>query len=235
MTDKTPLALLPGLLCDAALWQPQVQALSDIADPWVADFTTQESIAAMAETVLAAMPERFAVAGLSMGGYVALEIVRRAPRRVTRLALLDTRAQADAPDESRRRRGLIELAEKGQFKGVTPRLLPLFIHEARLDDAALTATVTQMAQHVGKEAFIRQQRAIMSRPDQSATLVGIHVPTLVLCGRQDALTPLADHKAMAAGIADARLVVIEDCGHLATLERPEEVNAALRRWLEADG
>lgn len=234
MTDKIPLALLPGLLCNADLWQPQVAALDDIADCWIADLTTQDSIADMAESVLAAMPERFALAGLSMGGYVALEVMARAPERVSRLALLDTRAQADRAEESRRRRGLIELAEKGQFKGVTPRLLPLFIHEARLDDGALTATVTRMARHVGKDAFIRQQRAIISRRDQTSTLVTIHVPTLVLCGRQDALTPLADHRAMAAGISGARLVVVEDCGHLASLERPEEVNAALRRWLQEE-
>lgn len=235
MTNRTPLALLPGLLCDAALWQPQVDALSDIADCRVADLTSQDSIVAMADSVLGAMPERFALAGLSMGGYVALEIMARAPQRVARLALLDTRPQADDPEQRKRRRGLIELAEKGQFKGVTPRLLPLFIHPERLDDAALTGTITRMAEHVGKDAFVRQQRAIMSRRDQTSTLVGIHVPTLVLCGREDALTPLADHKAMAAGIAGARLVVIEDCGHLATLERPAEVNAALRRWLEEEG
>ncbi len=234
MTDKVPLALLPGLLCDATLWQQQVDALSDIADCRVADLTTQGSIEAMAESVLAAMPARFALAGLSMGGYVALEIMARAPERVTRLALLDTRAQADEPEESKRRRGLIELAEKGQFKGVTPRLLPLFLHQARLDDAALTGIVTRMAQHVGKEAFIRQQRAIIGRRDQTATLVKIHVPTLVLCGREDTLTPPADSKVMAAGIAGARLTVIEDCGHLSTLERPAEVNAALRRWLSAE-
>ncbi len=234
MADKVPLALLPGLLCDATLWQPQVDALSDIADCRVADLTTQGSIEAMAESVLAAMPARFALAGLSMGGYVALEIMARAPERVTRLALLDTRAQADEPEESKRRRGLIELAEKGQFKGVTPRLLPLFLHQARLDDAALTGIVTRMAQHVGKEAFIRQQRAIIGRRDQTATLVKIHVPTLVLCGREDTLTPPADSKVMAAGIAGARLTVIEDCGHLSTLERPAEVNAALRRWLSAE-
>ncbi|MEQ9606595.1 MAG: alpha/beta fold hydrolase [Kiloniellaceae bacterium] len=234
MSDKTPLALLPGLLCDAALWRPQVESLGDVAEPWVADLTTQDSIAAMAESVLAAMPERFALAGLSMGGYVALEVVARAPERVSRLALLDTRFQTDGSAESARRRGLIELAEKGEFKGVTPRLLPLFIHRDRLDDAELAGTVTAMAERVGKEAFVRQQRAILGRRDHSATLVAIHVPTLVLCGREDALTPLEDHKAMAAGIAGARLVVIEDCGHLATLERPAPVTAALRRWLQAE-
>ena len=234
MTDKIPLALLPGLLCDAALWQPQVEALSDIADCRVADFTTQDSIAAMAESVLAAMPARFALAGISMGGYVALEIMARAPQRVSRLAVLDSRFQTDSPELMARRRGLNELAEKGEFKGITPRLLPLFIHAARLDDAALTGTVEAMAERVGKDAFISQQRAIMGRRDHSATLVAIRVPTLVLCGRQDALTPLADHQALAAGIADARLVVVEDCGHLSTLERPAEVNAALRRWLLAE-
>ena len=232
MTDKTPLALLPGLLCNDALWQPQVEHLSDIAAPWVADFTSQDSIAAMAESVLAAMPERFALAALSMGGYVALEIMATAPERVERLALLDTRPATDGEDERKRRRGLIELAQKGQFKGVTPRLLPLFIHQARLDDAALSGTVMAMAEQVGKQAFIRQQQAILGRRDQTATLVTIRVPTLVLCGRQDVLTPLADHQFMAAGIAGARLVVIEDCGHLSTLERPAEVNAALRAWLQ---
>jgi pimeloyl-ACP methyl ester carboxylesterase len=235
MSERLPLALLPGLLCDAALWQPQVEALSDLADCRVADFTTQDSISAMADSVLAAMPERFALAGLSMGGYVALDIMARAPERVSRLALLDTRPQADSEEQSARRRGLIELAEKGQFKGVTPRLLPLFIHEARLEDKALTDTVKAMAAAIGKDAFIAQQRAIMARADRTAVLVNIHVPTLVLCGRQDALTPLADHQAMAAGIASARLVVIEESGHLPTLERPAEVNAALRRWLSDEG
>src|SRR3546814_6064765 len=149
----------------------------------------------MAETVLAAMPPRFALAGLSMGGYVALEIMARAPERVTRLALLDTRFQTDSAEEAARRRGLIELAEKGQFKGVTPRLLPLFIHGARLDDAGLTGPVMAMTERVGREAFVRQQHAIMGRRDQRATLVAIRVPTVVLCGRQDALKPLAAHPA----------------------------------------
>src|SRR5690606_1652668 len=158
----------------------------------------------------------------------------RAPERVSRLALLDTRFQTDGAAEASRRRGLIELAEKGQVKGVTPRLLPLFIHEARLGDAALTGTVTAMAERDGKDALVRQQRAVRGGGCDAAGLWGIRVPSLVLWGREDALTPLADHQAMAAGIADARLVVIEDCGHLATLERPGAVNAALRRWLLAE-
>lgn len=233
MAEKLPLALLPGLLCDAALWRHQLDGLSDIADCWVADFTTQDSAGAMVETVLAAMPERFALAGLSMGGYVALELIARAPERVDRLALIDTRAQGDTEEQTARRRGLIELAQKGQFKGVTPRLLPLFIHEDRLNDDALTAVVTGMAERVGKDAFISQQHAIMTRRDHSRTLAGIAVPTLILCGRQDALTPLGDHEMMAGAITGSTLVVVEDCGHLATLERPEPVTAAMRDWLAA--
>ena len=233
MAEKLPLALLPGLLCDHALWQHQVAGLSDIADCWVADFTTQDSAAAMVDSVLEAMPARFALAGLSMGGYVALELMARAPERVERLALIDTRAQGDTEQETSRRRGLIELARKGQFKGVTPRLLPLFIHEGRLEDEALTSVVTGMAERVGRDAFISQQQAILTRRSHLETLARIDVPTLILCGRQDALTPLSDHETMAAAIAGSHLVVVDDCGHLASLERPETVTAAMRSWLEA--
>ncbi|MBX6366588.1 MAG: alpha/beta fold hydrolase [Rhodospirillales bacterium] len=227
-----PLVLLPGLLCDAALWAPQVSALRGLADPiMIGDLTRHDSMAGMAEAVLAEAPPRFALAGLSMGGYCAFEIMRRAPERVTRLALLDTSARPDTDEQRARRRGLIELAEKGEFKGVTPRLLPLLIHPDRLGDEALTATVMGMAERVGKEAFLRQQKAIMGRPDSRPDLARINCPTLVLVGRQDALTPVALHEEMAAGIPGARLVIIEDSGHLATLEKPEAINAALEDWL----
>ena len=226
-----PLVLLPGLLCDQALWQAQIDGLADLAQCRVADFTTQDSVAAMARSVLEMMPERFALAALSMGGYVAFEVMRQAPERVTRLALLDTKARPDTPEQTQRRKGLIALAEKGRFKGVTPRLLPLLIHASRLEEQALPAAVIAMAERIGKDAFLRQQKAILSRPDSRPTLVTITCPTLVLCGRQDALTPLDCHTEMAAGIADSRLVVCEDCGHLAPMERPDEVTAALRDWL----
>ncbi len=231
MSERIPLALLPGLLCDARLWAPQVSALADLAEPRVADFTTQSSVGEMSESVLAAMPPRIALAGLSMGGYVAFEILRRAPERIPRLALLDTRADPDTEAQTARRRGLIELAEKGEFKGVTPRLLPLLIHQARLEDEPLVRVVTAMAEAVGKAAFLRQQQAIMGRPDSRPTLVGISCPTLVLCGREDALSPVDKHTAIAAGIRDSRLVLVENCGHLSTLERPEAVTRALRAWL----
>ena len=233
MSGTESLAFLPGLLCDGALWQVQVKALDGRVDCRVADFTSQDSVAAMARTVLETMPERFALAGLSMGGYVAMEVMRQAPERITRLALLDTKARPDTAEQTERRNALIGLAEKGRFKGVTPRLLPLLIHEDRLAEDELPAAVIAMSERVGKAAFLRQQKAILGRSDSLPTLVTVRCPTLVLCGRQDQLTPLDCHTEMAAGIADARLVVVEDCGHLAPMEHPEAVTDALRAWLEA--
>jgi pimeloyl-ACP methyl ester carboxylesterase len=227
-----PLVLLPGLLCDAALWAPQVDALRGLADPIViGDLTRHDSMGAMAEATLALAPPRFALAGLSMGGYCAQEIMRRAPERVTRLALLDTSARADSDEQRSRRRGLIELAQKGEFKGVTPRLLPLLIHADRLVDKPLTTFVMGMAERVGMDAFLRQQKAIMGRPDGRPDLARIACPTLVLVGRQDVLTPVPLHEEIAAGVPGARLVVIEESGHLTTLERPGPVNEALEAWL----
>jgi len=232
--EPNPLVLIPGLLCDARLWQPQIEALAGVARCWVANPTTSDTMAGLASDVLAAAPyERFALAGLSMGGYIALEMVRQAAARVTRLALLDTSARADAPEQSQKRRDFIELAQRGRFLGVTDALLPALVHPSRLQDAALVAVIKAMAREVGKEAFVREERAIMSRADSRALLPSIAVPALVLCGRQDALTPLARHEEMAGAIPGARLEVIEDCGHLSTLERPAEVSAALRRWLAA--
>jgi pimeloyl-ACP methyl ester carboxylesterase len=231
MEKPIPLALIPGLLLDEALWRAQIDGLADIADCRVAVLTTQESVADMAADVLAAMPDRFALAGLSMGGYVALEMIRQAPARVAALALLDTMARPDTIEHSARRRGLLKLAQQGKFKGVTRRLLPMLVHTDRLSDEALTGEVIAMAERIGKDAFLRQQKAIMARPDSRVFLPNIDCPTLVLCGREDALTPLAGHEEMAGAIPGARLVVLEACGHLAPMERPAEVTAALRQWL----
>ncbi len=233
MARKPPLVLLPGLLCDKTLWRSQIEALGDVAEPQVADLTQDDSIAAMVRRLLAAAPPRFVLAGLSMGGYCALEVMRQAPERVERLALLDTGARADTPEQTSRRRGLIELAEKGEFKGVTPRLLPLFLHPDRLKDAKLVGEVTAMAERVGKDAFLRQQKAIMGRVDSRPSLGSIRCPTLMLCGRQDALTPPDLAEEIAAGIPGARLDLIDNCGHLSTMERPDAVNAELRQWLTA--
>ncbi len=227
-----PLILLPGLLCDGALWQHQSQALADIAQVSVADLTSQETIGAMASQVMAEAPEQFALAGLSMGGYVALEIIRQAPERVARLALVDTNARADSPQQSADRWALIGLARSGEFKGVTRRLLPLLVHRERVNDEPLANAIFAMAERVGRDAFIRQQRAIMGRPDSRRDLGLIHCPTVVLCGRQDLLTPLAMATEMAEKIPRAVLVAIEECGHLAALEQPQAVSAVLRYWLQ---
>lgn len=233
MAGKIPLVLLPGLLCDAALWAPQVAALSDIAEPWVADLSRDDSLSAMAQRVLSAAPARFALAGLSMGGYVAQEIMRQAPQRVTRLALLDTSARADTPERAAQRRGFIELAHKGQFKGIQPRMLPVYLHPDHLKDKAITDAVLAMAERIGKDAFLRQQQAIMNRPDGRDDLKRIAIPALVLCGRDDQATPYESNAEIARLIPGATFVAIENCGHLSTMEKPAEVNAAMRRWLGA--
>lgn len=231
MTDRPTLVLLPGLLCDDRLWKPQAEALSDVADVVIADMTRDETMSDMAARALDGAPESFALAGLSMGGYVAFEIMRTAPGRVTRLALLDTGARADTPEQTTRRKDLIGLADRGEFKAVSPRLLPLFVHESRLSDTYLIEDVTQMADSVGKDAFLRQQKAIMGRPDSRPGLPDIRCPSLVVCGRQDALTPVELSEEIAGLIPGANLVLIDDCGHLATMEHPDKVNAALRTWM----
>ena len=232
MPRKTPLVLLPGLLYDAALWWHQIETLADIADIIVPDLTIEDQVGAAVRRVLGSAPEEFAVAGLSMGGYIALEIMRQAPDRVTRLALLDTSARPDTQEKIKFRQELIELARIGQFKGVTPRLLPKLIHPERMADAELVESILAMADRVGRDAFFRQQRLIMNRPDSRHDLSLIHCPTVVVCGRQDGLTPLADSEEMAEKIPRGKLVVIEDCGHLSTMERPRVVSAMLRYWLQ---
>lgn len=232
MSEPTPLVLLPGLLCDRALWQHQIEHLADLAESSVPDLGSDETVEAMARRVLDAAPPRFALAALSMGGYVAHAIMRAAPERVARLALFDTSARADTDEQLMRRRGLIELAEKGKFKGVTPRLLPLLIHPDRLDDKELTEAVMGMAERIGKAAFLRQQKAIMARPDSRPRLPGYRCPTLVAVGRSDAITPIEVNAEMAHLIPGARFVVIEHSGHLPTMEQPVAATALLRYWLQ---
>jgi pimeloyl-ACP methyl ester carboxylesterase len=233
MPDSKPLVLLPGLLCDDALWRHQLETLGDLAEMTVADLTGDNSVSGMAASVLRKAPDSFCLAGLSMGGYVAQEIMRQAPDRVRRLALLDTSYLADTQEQKDRRQALLRMAEQGEFKGVTDRLLPVLIHADRLEDEALTGVVKDMAKRVGKEAFLRQQTAIMNRPDGTHDLGLItSCPTVVVCGRQDALTPYDLHLRMAARIPGARFVVIEESGHLSPLERPQAVSAVLRYWLQ---
>ena len=228
---RTPLVLVPGLLSDERLWRYQADSLIRLADPQIASVIKGASVAEMSRAVLGAAPERFALAGLSMGGYVAWEILRVAPARVARLALLDTSARADTPEQTAARRKLIKLAQDGRFDEVPRKMLPMLIPPDRLDDAELTSEVLDMAESVGPEAFVSQEEAIIERPDSREGLKNIACPTLVLCGREDTVTPLRLHEEMASLIPNARLRVVEGCGHLSTLERPEEVSAALRDWL----
>lgn len=226
------LLFLPGLLCDARLWRDQVAALTGAAHPVVADLTHDESVGAMAERALRAAPAGpLAVCGLSMGGYVAMEIMRRAPDRVARLALFDTSARPDTPEQTRRRRALLALSESGMFRGVTPRLLPQLVHPANI--ARLGAEVMAMAERVGRPAFHRQQRAIMARPDSRPDLPRVAVPTLVAVGEGDALTPPELAEEMAALIPGARLARIPAAGHLPPMEAPAAVTVLLREWLAA--
>ncbi len=228
---KPTLVLLPGLLCDAALWSPLQPALGARAEFVVPDLTAHDDIGRLAAAVLAGLPERFSLAGLSMGGYVALEIMRQAPERVERLALLDTSARADTERQARRRRGLVALSGRGSFKGVTPRLLPQLLHPSRLEDTALRETITAMAARIGRDGFVNQQHVIASRRDSRPLLPAITCPTLVLCGRDDQMTPPELSREIADGVPDARLVLIDDCGHLPPLEQPEGTSCAMQQWL----
>ena len=231
MTKKLPLVLCPGLLCDAALWAPQVEALRDVAEVFIPSLAQEDTMSGMGAAVLREAPwPQFARAGLSMGGYVALEIMRQARERVTALALMDTQARSDSPEASAGRRALVARSFD-DFDGVIDSLFPRLVHPARAQDAALKASFTAMAQAVGPEAFRRQQAAIMTRIDSRPFLPRIACPTLVLCGRDDGVTPVALHEEMADAIPGARLEVLEDCGHLSAIERPEAVTAALRKWL----
>ena len=181
--------------------------------------------------MLAKAPARFALAGLSMGGYCALEIVARAPERVMALGLVDTSARPDTPEGRANREKQIARAP-GELATIVEELLPKWVHPSRLDDHAVADIVRAMARDVGADAFARQQRAIMSRADSRPRLAAIRCPTAVVCGREDALLPLEVHEEMARGIPGAKLHVIEACGHLAPLERPADVAAALRELLD---
>jgi pimeloyl-ACP methyl ester carboxylesterase len=233
---KTPVVFLPGLLCDAQLWTPQIVGLGPSIEPWVADLARDDTIAGMAKRALAEAPfPKFALVGLSMGGYVAQQIMRQAPERIERLALLDTQARPETPEARERRLALMALAEKGDLMGVTDRLLPLLVHGSRLADAPLVELIKDMAMNVGKDAFLRQQKAIMERPDSRDTLWKIRCPALVLCGEHDLLTPRDRHEEISAAIRGSTLVVLPGCGHLSPLEKPLEVNRALGAWLTVGG
>lgn len=224
--------LLPGLLNNANLFTGQIPALSSIATVEVGDLTTGESISAMAAKVLeTASAPRFVLIGLSLGGYVAFEIMRQAPERVASLVLMDTTVRPDTAEARAARGALIELAQT-DLAAVMEKLLPRLSHPDKMELPAVRGVITSMAASLGKDVFERQQRAIMARPDSQPVLAGINCPTLVICGENDLITPPAMATEIAGGITGARLEIIPECGHLSALDRPETVSRLLTDWVK---
>jgi pimeloyl-ACP methyl ester carboxylesterase len=231
MAGPLPIVLVPGLLTSPRLYAEQLPALWRLGPVTIVGNTRDDTIVAIAGRILATAPPRFALAGLSMGGYIAFEIARQAPDRVARLALLDTSARPDTPEQTQRRSTQITLARSGRFGDIADLQFPLLIHRSRHGDAAVRSLVRLMAEETGPEAFICQQRAIMGRPDSRPQLAAIGCPTLVLVGDGDELTPPELSAEIASGIPGARLVVVADSGHLTTLDQPHQVTQALVEWL----
>jgi pimeloyl-ACP methyl ester carboxylesterase len=226
-----PLFILPGLLEDADGFKQVVEALAGVARCTVADLTHADTMSGMARDALRQAPEgSFCLAGHSMGGYAALEIMRQAPQRVERLALLNTHARPDTEESTANRRRLMDLADR-DFEAVLAAMMPKLMTEEHLADPLLTGTLGAMKIAIGPEGFKRQQAAIIGRIDSRPSLAGIRCPTLVVAAREDALMPVELLEELAAGIPGARLAVIEQCGHMAALEKPAEVAALLKEWM----
>ncbi len=223
---------LPGLLEDADGFQKQIDSIGSRATCVVADLTRSETMPALAKDALAqaGQAQRLSVVAHSMGGYVALELMRQAPKRVERLALLNTNARADSAEATDTRKRLMGLAEK-DFPAVISALMPKLLHEEHRNDMGIVGTITEMALATGRDAFLRQQRAIIRRIDSRPYLGAIACPTRVVAAREDALMPVEMLEELARGIPSARLAVVERCGHMSTLERPDHVSKLLIDWL----
>lgn len=223
----TPLVWLPGMMCDARMFGPQLTAFGGM----VGDISGHDTMQALAADVLANAPERFALVGLSMGGIVAMEIMAQAPDRVTRLALLDTNPRAETPDMQARRGPQMDAVRAGHLRAVMrDEMKPNYL-AAGAGKAAILDLCMDMAETLGPDVFIRQSCALRDRPDQQDTLRGITVPTLILCGREDRACPVERHEVMHALIPQSTLIIIDGAGHLPTLEKPDATNAALAPWL----
>jgi pimeloyl-ACP methyl ester carboxylesterase len=228
-----PILLVPGLLATPRFFQEQVPALWRHGPVMFADHRRDDSMAAIARRILAEAPRRFALVGHSMGGYISFEIMRQAADRVAKLALLSTAARPDTPEQTERRRTQIALAQGGRFSELTGMLYPFLVHKSLKNDAAQLEVARSMVEATGPEAFIRQQTAIMARPDSVPGLAAIRCPTLVLVGDSDVVTPPERAAEIANGIAGARRVTVEECGHMCALEKPAETTQALLDWLAA--
>jgi pimeloyl-ACP methyl ester carboxylesterase len=233
MDNSMPILLVPGLVSSPRIFAPIIPALWRFGPVTVANHVRDDTMGAIARRILAEAPPRFALAGHSMGGYIAFEILRQAPQRVAKLALINTQARPDTAEATARRHGMMSRAKSGEFRAVLDELFPGFVHPSRLDDASLRQLVYDMADDIGPEAFIRQQTAVISRPDSRPTLAWIKCPTLVLTGDQDNTIPNTLSMEMASGIPGAKLVVLPNCGHMPQPEQPQATADALVEWLQS--
>jgi pimeloyl-ACP methyl ester carboxylesterase len=233
MDNTMPILLVPGLVSSPRIYAPVVPALWRFGPVTVANHIRDDNMGAIARRILAEAPPRFALAGHSMGGYIAFEIVRQAPDRVAKLALINTQARPDTPEATERRRGMIARAQGGGYRAILDELFPGFVHPSRLGEAALRQLVHDMGDDIGVEAFVRQQTAILSRADSRPTMATIKCPTLVLTGDADNTIPNSLSVEMAQGIPGARLAIIPDCGHLPQVERTQACADALVEWLRS--
>jgi pimeloyl-ACP methyl ester carboxylesterase len=233
MDTTMPILLVPGLVSSPRIFDPVVPALWQFGPVMVANHIRDDSIAAIARRILAEAPPRFALAGHSMGGYIAFEMLRQAPERVIKLALINTQARPDTPEAGDRRRGMMARAQNGEFHAVLDELFPGFVHSSRREDVSLRQLVHDMGADVGSDAFIRQQTAIMGRADSRPTLAAIKCPTLVLTGDEDNTIPNALSVEMADGIKGAKLVILPHCGHMPQPEQPKATAEALAAWLRS--
>ncbi|WP_316232901.1 alpha/beta fold hydrolase [Bradyrhizobium sp. SZCCHNPS2010] len=231
MTETLPIVLVPGLICSPRIYAPLVPALWRHGPVMIANHIRDDSMGAIARRILSEAPPRFALAGHSMGGYIAFEIMRQAPERVAKLALINTQARPDAPEAGARRRTMITRAREGEYHAIVDELAVNFVHPSRREDARLRRLVRDMADDVGVDGFVRQQTAMIARPDSRPTLTAIRCPTLVLTSDTDDMIPNSLSTEMADEIAGSWLVVLDNCGHLPQLEQPEETAQALVEWL----
>jgi pimeloyl-ACP methyl ester carboxylesterase len=233
MTDTMPIVLVPGLICSSRIYAPVVPALWRLAPVTVANHIRDDGMHAIARRILSEAPPRFALAGHSMGGYIAFEIMRQAPERVAKLALLNTQARPDTPEASARRRDMVARAQGGGYRAVVDELMAGFVHPSRRDDADIRQLVHDMADDVGCDAFVRQQTAIMARPDSRPTLTAIRCPTLVLTCDTDNMVSNTLSQEMTDEIVGAWQVTLDNCGHLPQVEQPDATAHALVQWLRA--
>lgn len=231
MAETETLLLLPGLMCDATVWEHQITNLSPHARVIIPDFRGFDSLTAMARHALGMAREKYAVAGHSMGGRVALEMFNLAPERMNRLALLDTGVHPQSPGEKLIRQEYIELAQRGGMKAVADKWIKPMVHPDRHKDKDLIERIAAMVARTTVEEFVGQIHALLKRPDAGAYLPRIKCPTLLLAGRQDNWSPPGQHEAMLKQVTHAAFIIIEDSGHMTPMERPEAVTNALRGWL----